>query len=55
MWERGQLWDGKEERGKKSRLGTLVAMLPSRKVDVETCDKIEMLGTVSVIGTDSFR
>ena len=31
MWVRGQLWDETEEWGKKDRLGTLVAMLPSRK------------------------
>ena len=55
MWVRGQLWDETGEGGKKDRLGTLVAMLPSQKATtVEVCNKLEMLGTVSVTGKDSF-
>lgn len=55
MWEKGCVWDGEEEEGKKRDLGTWVAVLLSRKADAGIiCNKLEMLGTIFVTGKDSF-
>lgn len=55
MWEKeSSVWDEGKSVGRKA--GNLVAVLPSRKADVVIiCNNLEMLGTVSVTGKDSFN